>query len=51
MKILHPSEKTPELFEKYLPYCLALDVENEWSEQFANVLARAQDVEDKRYLL
>jgi hypothetical protein len=44
MKILHPSEKTPELFEKYLPYCLALDVENEWSEQFANVLARAQDV-------
>jgi hypothetical protein len=27
---------------------MALDVENEWSEQFTNVLARAQDVEDKR---
>ncbi len=42
LEILHPPEKTPELFEKYLPYALALDVENEWSEQFAEVLARAQ---------
>ncbi len=37
----HPPEKTPELFEKYLPYAFALDVENEWSEQFAEVLAQA----------
>jgi hypothetical protein len=36
-----PPEKTPELFEKYLPYALALDVENEWSEQFAETLAAA----------
>jgi len=42
LEVLHPLEKTPELFEKYLPYALALDVENEWSEQFADVLARAQ---------
>jgi uncharacterized membrane protein YgcG len=42
LEILHPPEKTPELFERYLPYALALDVENEWSEQFAEVLARAQ---------
>jgi uncharacterized membrane protein YgcG len=42
LEILHPPEKTPELFEKYLPYALALDVENEWSEQFADVLSRAQ---------
>jgi uncharacterized membrane protein YgcG len=42
LEILHPPEKTPELFEKYLPYALALDVENEWSEQFAEVLAQAQ---------
>ncbi len=34
-------ERTPELFEQYLPYALALDVENEWSEQFADVLANA----------
>jgi len=41
LNLLNPPEKTPELFEKYLPYALALDVENEWSEQFAAVLARA----------
>ena len=41
LNILNPPEKTPELFEKYLPYALALDVENQWSEQFANVLSAA----------
>lgn len=41
LNLLNPPEKTPELFEKYLPYALALDVENEWSEQFATVLAQA----------
>ncbi|HET9700793.1 MAG TPA: DUF2207 domain-containing protein, partial [Burkholderiales bacterium] len=35
LQLLHPPELTPELFEKYLPYALALDVENEWAEQFA----------------
>ena len=38
---LHPPEKTPELFEKYLPYALALEVDQEWSEKFAGVLYRA----------
>ena len=38
----NPPEKTPALFEKFLPYALALDVENEWTEQFAEVLAQAQ---------
>jgi len=37
----NPPEKTPELFEKLLPFALALDVENQWSEQFAHILARA----------
>jgi len=41
LNMLNPPDKTPELFEKYLPYALALDVENEWSEQFADVLAAA----------
>jgi hypothetical protein len=41
LNLLNPPEKTPELFEKYLPYALALDVENEWCEQFAGVLAHA----------
>lgn len=41
LKILHPPEKTPELFERYLPYALALDCENEWNAKFATVLAAA----------
>jgi uncharacterized membrane protein YgcG len=42
LNLLNPPAKTPELFEKYLPYALALDVENEWGEQFAAVLAQAE---------
>lgn len=33
----NPPEKTPELFEKMLPFALALEVENEWAEQFSEV--------------
>ncbi|MGR9099336.1 MAG: DUF2207 domain-containing protein [Gammaproteobacteria bacterium] len=43
----HPPNKTPELFEKYLPYALALDVEQAWSEKFAYVLHQASI--DKNY--
>jgi len=32
---------TPELFEKYLPYAIALGVENRWAERFQSVLAAA----------
>jgi uncharacterized membrane protein YgcG len=38
---LNPPEKTPELFERYLPYAIALGVENAWANRFANVLATA----------
>jgi hypothetical protein len=38
---LHPPEKTPALFERYLPYAIALDVENQWAAKFATVLAAA----------
>ena len=41
LQVLHPPEKTPELFERYLPYALALDCENEWNAKFAAVLAAA----------
>ena len=41
LKVLNPPEKTPELFERYLPYALALDCENEWNSKFAAVLAVA----------
>ncbi len=37
----NPPEKTPELFEAYLPYAIALDVEQAWTERFSDVLSRA----------
>ena len=41
LNILNPPEKTPALFERYLPYAMALDCENEWNAKFASVLAAA----------
>ncbi|NUT01325.1 MAG: DUF2207 domain-containing protein, partial [Sphingomonas sp.] len=38
---LHPPADTPEIFEKYLPYAIALDVENRWAKRFTSVLAAA----------
>jgi uncharacterized membrane protein len=38
---MHPPEDTPELFERYLPYAVALGVENRWADRFSNVLAAA----------
>jgi hypothetical protein len=32
---MNPPEKTPALFETYLPYALALGVENRWSSKFS----------------
>lgn len=40
MNFHNPPERTPELFEKFLPYALALGVEQQWAEQFANVLGQ-----------
>lgn len=36
-----PPEKTLELFEKYLPYAIALKVENAWAEKFDDILQKA----------
>lgn len=36
-----PPRETPELFEKYLPYAIALAVENHWANRFAAVLSAA----------
>jgi uncharacterized membrane protein YgcG len=41
LQTLHPPEKTPELFERYLPYAIALEVENDWASSFTSVLAAA----------
>lgn len=39
LSMVAPPNKTPELFERFLPYALALGVENAWGEQFSQVLA------------
>ena len=41
LNFMNPPKKTPELFEKFLPYAIALDVENAWGKKFAGVLAAA----------
>jgi uncharacterized membrane protein YgcG len=41
LNALHPPEKTPELFEKFLPYAVALDCENAWAAKFTAILAAA----------
>jgi len=38
MNRVMPPEATPQVFEKYLPYALALDVEQAWAEKFSAVL-------------
>jgi uncharacterized membrane protein YgcG len=41
LNALNPPDKTPELFERFLPYAIALDVEIAWATRFAAVLAAA----------
>lgn len=36
--------KTPQLYERYLPYALALGVHNQWAEQFADLLVDAAQI-------
>jgi hypothetical protein len=38
---IYPAGRTPELYEKFLPYALALGVEQQWTEQFNDVLSAA----------
>lgn len=41
LNMLTTPERTPALFEKLLPYAIALDLENEWGNKFENVLTQA----------
>ena len=42
MNFRNPPDKTPELFERFLPYALALGVEQHWMERFAGLFARLE---------
>ncbi|WP_448873904.1 DUF2207 domain-containing protein [Desulfobulbus propionicus] len=41
LNLIHPPEESPDLFEKFLPYAIALGVENEWGQRFATLLSTA----------
>jgi len=43
MNFHNPPNRTPELFERFLPYALGLGVENKWAEQFATVFAQLKE--------
>jgi hypothetical protein len=43
---VNPPDQTPETFEKFLPYALALDVEQAWAEKFSGVLNAASQAAD-----
>ncbi|MBL7926246.1 MAG: DUF2207 domain-containing protein [Bacteroidia bacterium] len=38
---MNPPDLTIQLFEKYLPYAIALECENQWASKFENVLEKA----------
>jgi len=40
LDLQHPPELTPQLFEKYLPFAIALGVEQPWAESFTAVFAK-----------
>ena len=41
LNTMNPPDKTPDLYEKYLPFAIALDCEVEWGKQFENILDTA----------
>ena len=48
MNLVGGPEMSTELFEKYLPYAVALDVEKPWSAAFESWLKRAMPSDDSR---
>ena len=49
LNLRNPPEKTPELFEAYLPFALALGVDQQWSERFASLLASLRQSNGEAY--
>ena len=39
LNLRHPPDMSPQLFEQYLPFAVALGVEQNWAEQFTRVFA------------
>jgi uncharacterized membrane protein YgcG len=48
LEALNPPQVTPQLFERFLPYAIALDCENQWSRKFEAEAAAAGVTPDRR---
>ena len=49
MNLRNPPDKTPVLFEQYLPFAMAMGVEQKWAERFTEVLASLRGANDTAY--
>lgn len=49
LNMVNPPQKSPALFEKYLPYALALDLEQEWAGQFSDMISAAASGQGSGY--
>ena len=43
LKFFNAPEKSPEMFEKFLPHAMALGVERQWAKQFEGIFERPSD--------
>ena len=51
LEVLHPPQITPEVFERFLPFAIALDAENAWSRKFeAEAETAGQGPDRKTYV-
>ena len=49
MNLRNPPDKTPELFEQFLPFALAMGVEQQWAERFTAVFAGLRGADGADY--
>ena len=49
LALRHPPDMTPQLFERFLPFAIALGVEQAWAERFSRVFARLEDTQGRAY--
>ena len=47
LEVLHPPNVTPEIFERFLPFAIALDAENAWSRKFETEAEAAGQTSEK----
>ena len=49
LNLRNPPDKTPQLFEQYLPFALALGVEQQWAERFTRIFANLKGPNDSEW--